>query len=198
MSWFKHVAQPAAKTSPKPEVAARENAVLLQDLKAGSPKAVERWYRLYEPKMRRLIATKVSVAADVDELVQDTFQSCLKHLPLFRGDASIATWMTRIAQHEVADYYRKKYAKKAIRALPLAEFLLLERPHNAHETSERVKEVLKQLPAAYQELLMMKYVDRKKVQEIAAELGRTVKAVESDLFRAREAFRLEYQSISSI
>lgn len=170
----------------------RQPEPLFLALKAGQPQAVSEWYREYSPKLRRLLMSKLSNQADVDEVTQDVFQSCLKHLPLFRGDSSIWTWMQRIARHEVADYYRKRYAKKAIHVLPIADFLLTDQPFNAHETSERVKQVLLQLPSEYRELLLLKYVDGKRVKEIARELGRTVKAVESDLFRARISFKHAY------
>lgn len=186
MSWFKS-GQQASRV-----LVRDQEAELLAQLKSGDSRAVEKWFKTYQPKIQKLVSSKVSNRADVDEVVQDTFRSCLKHLPLFRGDASISTWMQRIARHEVADYYRKKYAKKAIRALPLAEFLLAAPPHNAHETSEKVALVLKQLPKQYQELLLLKYVDRKKVKQIAIELDRSVKAIESDLFRARQAFKEAY------
>jgi DNA-directed RNA polymerase specialized sigma24 family protein len=42
----------------------------------------------------------------------------------------------------------------------------------------------------YSDLLRDKYIEGKKVAVIAAEKGRTVKAIESDLFRAREEFRV--------
>jgi len=63
---------------------------------------------------------------------------------------------------------------------------------DSHEISERVKQVIADLSEEYRELLLLKYVDKKKVKEIARELKRTVKAVESDLFRAREEFRRLY------
>lgn len=100
--------------------------------------------------------------------------------------------MKSIARHEVADYYRKRYAKKALRTLPLSELVLGVEISNSSETSEKVVAVLKKMKRDYQELLLLKYVDRKKVKDIARELGRTVKAVESDLFRARRDFRVLY------
>jgi len=106
-----------------PMPSASSDALLLSELKSGNPKAVQSWFTNYHDHLFQCIAAKVSIEKDVEELVQDTFLSCLKHLPLFRGESSIWTWMLRIAQHEVADYYRKRYAKKFIHALPLSELL---------------------------------------------------------------------------
>jgi DNA-directed RNA polymerase specialized sigma24 family protein len=40
------------------------------------------------------------------------------------------------------------------------------------------------------ELLQSKYIDHKKVGQIADEFGKSVKAIESELFRARQEFKL--------
>ena len=167
----------------------REDAVLLAELRQASPKAVRAWYQAYYSKLHRFVSGKVAVRSDADELTQDVFLSCLKHLPLFRGESSIWTWMIHVAKHEVADYYRKRYAKKFILALPLSEFLPIEPVHHAEEISSKVMSVLQEMKQEHRELLLMKYLDKKKVAQIALETGKTQKAVESLLFRARDEFR---------
>jgi RNA polymerase sigma-70 factor, ECF subfamily len=169
-----------------------QDAVLLSQLKSGNAKAVQTWFSEYHDRLFQSIALKVSVEKDVEELVQDTFLSCLKHLPLFRGESSILTWMLRVAHHEVADYYRKRYAKKFIHALPLSELFPLQDISDSHEISHKVRLVLAKMAKEEREILLMKYVDKKKVKQIASELGRTVKSVESVLFRARSEFRALY------
>ncbi len=170
----------------------QKDSELLQKLKRGDTAAVRKWYRLYFPALLAFIALKVKSEKDAEELAQDTFLSCLKHLPIFRGESAIWTWMIRIAQHEVADYYRKKYAKKVIQFFPLSELLPSENLSHAEEVSYKVKRVLKTMAAENREVLLLKYVDKKTVKHIAQEMGRTVKAVESLLFRARLEFRELY------
>lgn len=165
---------------------------LLTRLKHGDPKAVQLWYEEYSPRILVYISQKVSNDKDCEELAQEVFLSCLKHLPLFRGGSSIFTWMCSVARHEIADYYRKKYAKKALKYVPLGEMILQEDIADAHESALKVKEVLSQMKSESKELLMKKYVDCKKVSEISQELGRTTKAIESDLFRARREFKKLY------
>lgn len=169
-----------------------EDGLLLSQLKFGQAKAVRTWFNTYHDRLFHFIAQKVSIEKDVEELVQDTFLACLKHLPLFRGESNIWTWMTRIAQHEVADYYRKRYAKKFIRSFPLSELLPLHDMSDVHEISQKVRQVLANMASDEREILLMKYVDQKKVKQIAQEMGRTAKSVESILFRARVEFRKLY------
>lgn len=169
-----------------------EESQILELLKLGDPAAVEYWFSEYESRVTHFIAQRIDSDADVTELVQETFIACLKQLPLFRGEASIWTWMISIAKHQVADFYRKKYAKRALQYFPLSQYLLATKVDDAHETAEKVKHVLAKMSFSSRELLQKKYVDDKKVAEIAEELGRSAKSIESELFRARIEFRELY------
>jgi len=90
---------------------------------------------------------------------------------------------------ELDYYFRKKYAKKALITTHLSDLLMLDDIDNSEEVSQKVKLVLKNMKSNYGELLMLKYVDGKKVSLIAKEMGKSIKSVESDLFRARREFR---------
>ena len=76
--------------------------------------------------------------------------------------------------------------------MPLSDLLHDEVIADAPGVSEKVRQAFNQLDVEYQELLLLKYIDNKHVKEIAAEIGRSVKAVEADLFRARQAFKAAY------
>jgi RNA polymerase sigma factor (sigma-70 family) len=117
---------------------------------------------------------------------------CLKHLPLFRGESSIWTWMQRIAHHEIADYYRKLYAKKVIQTLPVTELSELPEIEGSFEISQKVKSVLRKMSVVSRELLQRKYIDKQHVKVISKDLGKSDKAIESLLFRARVEFRELY------
>jgi RNA polymerase sigma-70 factor (ECF subfamily) len=165
---------------------------LLQDLKFGRAEAVQVWYRNYSKPLKKFVSQKITNASDVDEVVQDIFMSCLKHLPLFRGESSIWTWMVHIANHEVADHYRRVYAKKVIKTLPVADMSELPEIEDSLEISHQVKAVLRKMSATSRELLQRKYIDRQKIRQMAKEMDRSVKSVESLLFRARIEFRELY------
>lgn len=163
---------------------------LVAALKESQDSAVRVWYTRYKPKISSYISLKVSSKEDVEELVGFTFMDCLKQLPLYLGQSSLFTWMISIAKHIVADYYRKLYAKKAVKTLPLINTLIASPVVDAQETSAQVTSVLQKMSAASKELLLQKYIDKKKVAHIAAKFGKSVKAIESELFRARKEFKL--------
>jgi len=100
-----------------------------------------------------------------------------------------------VLRHEIADYYRKKYAKKAIQILPLGKSLLSEKIQESSEVELKVKQALNKMLDRRKSLLLMKYVDGMGVRQIARIMGKTFKSVESDLYRARESFKEIYATI---
>ena len=176
---------------------------LLQRLKDGDSIAARQWFGEYHDRLLQFVQQKISIESDAEEVVQETFINCLRQIALFRGDSSLWTWMCSIARHEVADYYRKKYAKKTLQLLPLYDSLFDVAAANQitasaqQEQTSQVRKVLQKLPPVEQEILELKYVDNQSVAEISQQIGKTVKAVESLLFRARQLFRQERQLVAT-
>ncbi|MBI5151536.1 MAG: sigma-70 family RNA polymerase sigma factor [Candidatus Pacebacteria bacterium] len=161
-------------------------------LQSGDVRAVERWFRTFQKPLFAFILTRVSDLHDAEELCQNTFLSCLETLPLYRGTSSLFTWMCAVAKHEIADYFRKKYAKRALQLIPFGETLLPEHLHTMHDVSDTVRRVLKKLTQKERELLFLKYIDNASVKSIAHSLGMSMKSIESMLYRARKAFQRIY------
>lgn len=179
------------------KTAAISEKALLEKLRLGQGRAVREWFHDYHDELYQYIAYKVSGHKDIEELVQETFINCLKHVSVFKGKSSISTWMKSVARHEIADYYRKKYAKKALQTVPLHKLCLGEGERLSHqELVNKVKRVLKIIRSDYKELLLLKYVDQKTVKTIAKELGRSFKSVEADLYRARKDFKEIYATVN--
>jgi len=68
--------------------------------------------------MRRLCTIYADRAVDRDDLFQDIFLAVWRALPAFRGDASVRTWLYRIA-HNVALTWRARDRRRRFRESPL-------------------------------------------------------------------------------
>lgn len=164
----------------------------LAKIRVGDEQEIERWYRVLQKPLHRFILTKVSIPSDAQEITQDTFLSCLESIPLFKGQSPLFTWMCGIAKHEIADYFRKKYAKRVITMIPFAEALVPTQRFDMHEVAHAVRSSLRKLSYKQRELLLLKYLDKTSVKGIATRLGMTAKSVEAALYRARKAFQEAY------
>jgi len=146
-------------------------------------------------RLKNYISHKVEDPRDAEEIFQETLMAASDSLSLFKGKSSFFTWLCGIANHEIADFYRKKKIKTLLFShFPFLETLASEAlaPDEKLEKEELRKEVRKVLAAltkGYQEILRLKYIDGASVNQIAKNLKITFKAAESRLTRAREAFR---------
>jgi RNA polymerase sigma-70 factor (ECF subfamily) len=70
--------------------------------------------------IRRLCAAYAASAADREDLFQDIFLAVWRALPGFRGDASVRTWLYRIA-HNVALTWQTRDRRRQSRETPLDE-----------------------------------------------------------------------------
>jgi len=175
----------------------QKERVFVHDLRSGDVRAVEEWYRLYKQKMLRYVNQKIGDSRDAEEVMHDIFLSCLESLPLFHGQSMLWTWMCAIARHEIADYFRKKYAKKLIKSIPLIDAILplvgSRSGEDTQSTTEEIQLALRELSDRDREILLMKYIDKLHVSEIARKFGVSLKSMESSLFRARKLFRSLYE-----
>jgi RNA polymerase sigma-70 factor (ECF subfamily) len=143
--------------------------------------------------LQRFFSNRVAHPSDAQELVQDTLLSCLSSLPLFRGEANFWGYMLSVARHELADYWRKKYAKRAISLLPFGQELLdsVERPVKGGNQEDEIVRLLERLPSDISELLQLKYIDGLSIKELATQYGLSFSAMQSRLYRAKEVFKAE-------
>lgn len=172
---------------------------IVQDVLDGKRGAATVFYKAYAPKLRRYLQVKLP-EGEIEEILQDTFLSAFDSLALYRGESSVYTWLLSIARHEVADFYRKRYVREVVeKTSPLFENMVSEvmSPEFVYEKQKLEKRFFstyKSLSKQYQDVLSYRYELSMSVKEIAERMELGLKATESLLFRARLAFRAEYES----
>lgn len=172
---------------------------IVQDVLSGRKGAATAFYKAFAPKLRRYLLVKLP-EGEIEEILQDTFLSAFDSLPLYRGESSVMTWLISIARHEVADFYRKRYIRQAVeKTAPLFENMVSEvlSPEFVLEKQKIEKRFFATyhgLAKQYQDVLSYRYELSMSVKEIAVRMDLSFKATESLLFRARLAFREEYEN----
>ena len=172
---------------------------LVEQVLAGTKGAASGFYKIYAPKLRRYLIFKLP-EEEVEEILQDTFLSAFDSLPLYRGESSVATWLISIARHEVADFYRRAYVRAAVeKTAPLfenivSEILSPEFVMEKKKIEKRFFSTYHSLTKQYQDILSYRYELSMSVKEISERMRMSLKATESLLYRARLAFREEYET----
>jgi RNA polymerase sigma-70 factor (ECF subfamily) len=164
----------------------------------------ETLYLTYSPALYRFFyAYTRGNRALAEDLVQETFLAALRRRLTFdprRG--SFRQWLWAIGRNKLADAYRSLHRQNgslgfeaiehalaaAADGRPLPDELL-----QRDETRLRIGGALASLPPAYRDVLERKYIEGQSVREIAEAAGKTEKAVELQLRRARAAFRRQFE-----
>jgi RNA polymerase sigma-70 factor (ECF subfamily) len=169
-------------------------AVLRRDRKATAEFVARFADSVYSYVHWRLAAAAGDVAGDI---VQEVFLEAWRGLKHYRGDGGLSSWMIGIARHKVQDHYRKalrnaefpeEEADSTPADVPQPDNLILVK-----QRDDRIRAVLADLPELYRFVLLWRYWEGQKATEIARCIGRSEKAVERLLARARQQFRARYQ-----
>jgi RNA polymerase sigma-70 factor (ECF subfamily) len=123
-----------------------------------------------------------------EEAAQDTFVKAYRNLKDFRADASLKTWIYRIAYNTAIDYQRKKRRK----VMPIDQMPLLETNADAlHSMVDQeqilgVHQAIEKLPADQRALITLYYLEEKNIKEVSDITGWSESNVKIKLFRARK------------
>ncbi len=173
--------------------------IIVEEVLQGKRGAATRFYRQYSPGVRRYLLAKLPDEHIAENLLQDVFLSAFDSLALYRGDSRVSTWLLSIARHEVADYWRKYYVRKAVeKTSPLFETIVSEMlsPEFASYKSRLRKRFMRAyhtVSVQYQDVLSYRYELGMSVKEISIKMNLSFKATESLLYRARQAFAAAYE-----
>lgn len=163
-------------------------------------------YRSYVDEIYQFIYLRTGLReAAAEDLTQEIFVAAFRGISGFRGVSSERTWIFGIARNKLNDYYRKQYSARFEWTEiddDLAEQLddptqdIEDRMIESYE-SEKIRSSFADLPEIQRIVLILKYLDDRSVKDIANIVGKTPKAVESVLQRAKKAFIRSYRQITT-
>jgi RNA polymerase sigma-70 factor (ECF subfamily) len=174
---------------------------LVKCIVAGNTKALEQFYERYADVLYAFIFHGVEGAReDAEDIWQDSLLAAIRGMDGFQGQSRLYTWLCAIARRKTADHFRRLgRSVESLTADPvedMAELIdqapLPEAWLQAKTTRIRVVTVLQALPDDYREVLVARYAHEKSVAAIATWLGKSYKATESLLSRARDAFKAAF------
>jgi RNA polymerase sigma-70 factor (ECF subfamily) len=184
-----------------------EEQVLVRELQSGSEAAFALLIAQYSHPIYSLIARSLRDPADAADVTQEVFVKVFRSISSFHGDASLRTWIYRIALHETSNqrrwWSRHKRQELAIDApieneegectcmadmLATADASPFDQVLRS-ETRHRVEAALRELPDAYREVVVLREIEGFGYEEIAEILNVNLGTVKSRLTRGRAALR---------
>jgi RNA polymerase sigma-70 factor (ECF subfamily) len=162
---------------------AAEDADLVRGAQGGDQAAFGQLYDRYARVVHGVLLARVP-HADVDDLVQDVFLVAWHRLPSLREPGAFGGWLTMIARNRATDFHRRR-----------PEFVHLPADLAAHDaTAERAEalrllDIVRRLPEAYRETLILRLVEGLTGPEIAVRTGLTPASVRVNLHRGMKLLR---------
>ena len=180
-----------------------EDAILLQDLQRGAPQAFERLLDQYQQPVCRFVYRLLEDPADAPDVTQEVFVKVFRKVGEFRGDASLKTWIYRIAINEASNRRRwfARHRKNEVSVDSAAEgevadaewfidrrgtpFDLLSR----EEVRIAIRKTLGEIDQRLRVAVILRDIEGLSYNEIADTLRVSLGTVKSRILRGREAMK---------
>ena len=163
------------------------------------PEVFGKLYDEYYPQIFGYTLKRVANLEIAQDITSETFFKALKKLWQFRWrNISISSWLYRIANNEIANYFRKnKYKLVSLEKIPepiavanpSTEILEAEHKLKKHQDFLMLQEKISKLPVKYQEVITLRFFEKKKIKEIVEILGKKEGTIKSLLHRGLEKLK---------
>jgi RNA polymerase sigma-70 factor (ECF subfamily) len=140
-----------------------------------------RLYGLYAPLVHGILLARVP-RTEVDDLVQDIFLHAFKKLHTLRDSASFGPWIAMIARNRAVDFHRRSRTTVEITDE-------LRGSDKQQSKAAEILELIRSLPDAYRETLVLRLVEGMTGPEIADRTGLTAASVRVNLHRGMKLLR---------
>jgi len=162
---------------------ASEDDSLVRAAAQGDRAAFGELYVKYARMVHGILLARVP-PAEAEDLVQDVFVSALKQLAVLRTREAFRGWLCAIARNRAIDYFRR-----ARQSAPLEEQTLRERGASGGQEAIELLDLIRSLPEAYRETLVLRLVEGLTGPEIARQTGLTPESVRVNLCRGFKMLR---------
>ena len=179
---------------------------LVARAKAGELDAFEALTNRYEQRVYSLALRMLRQEQDAEDVRQQTFLSALENLNGFRGDASFATWLLRIATHAALKVIRKRKGLDTVSleeateetegndTIPHPEYIAdwRQSPEELvprHEIQHLLDDALAKLDEKHRLVFLLRDVEGLSVKDAAEALGLSEANTKVRLLRARLQLR---------
>ena len=166
---------------------ASEDARLVQQAGSGDEGAFGRLYQRYARMVHGLLLARVG-PTDADDLVQEVFLIAWRRLEGLRDPAAFGGWLAAIARNRAIDHLRRR---QPVEELP--GHLAAADTTAARVEALAVLALIRTLPEAYRETLVLRLVEGMSGPEIAGRTGLTPASVRVNLHRGMKLLREKLQ-----
>lgn len=174
-----------------------DRKTLARGLRRRDPELLDGLIEQYQYRLFRYLVYLSGDRETAEDLFQETWVRVLDRGHQYDGKSKFDTWLFSIARHLLIDLHRRK-KPQSLEALTEAEENPVQVPAGgasaldmaeAREVQAGLEECLNRLPAILREVLVLRFQEDLKLEEIAAVAAVPMGTVKSRLYRALEQLR---------
>lgn len=184
--------RPTRPTQPTPpdRPALHVDAATVEACRRGDRGALGRVYVQHAPELERLLGRLLGPKADVEDVLQQTFIAASRAFPRFRGEASVRTWLGRIAVHQAYEALRRPEIKRRAPLELVIDHAVspdvgVERSYEARRRLARLYEHLDTISAKQRIAFVLHVIEGHPIDEVTALMDAGVAATKSRVMWAR-------------
>jgi len=175
---------------------------LLEQARQGATDAFGTLLRRHNRYLYRVARSVLQDDDEAEDVVQQTYLQAFVNFVDFRGEASLRTWLTRIALNEALQRRRRRRPTVELSQVDTAPERVRSETHlfshalstPEHDAARRqIREILERaiddLPPAFRTVLILRDVEEASVEETANAIGIKPETVRTRLHRARRMLR---------
>ena len=155
--------------------------MLVRSVLAGDRNTFGRLYELYAPLVHGVLLARMP-RSEVEDVVQDIFLHALRKLHTLRDANAFGPWIAMIARNRAMDFHRRSHD-----TVPVTEDL--KSADSSGPKAEEILGIIRTLPDAYRETLVLRLVEGMTGPEIATRTGLTPASVRVNLHRGMKLLR---------
>ncbi|MGM9607625.1 MAG: RNA polymerase sigma factor [Oscillospiraceae bacterium] len=170
---------------------------LARRLRRGDRLALSQAIEFYTPYLSAVVWRTMGPAAvqeDVEEIVSDAFLSLWRNRDKLESEHGVKSWLAAVTRNKAIDRLRAAPPT----SLPLIEAEARGSPHPDEELERRMfadalRREVEALESPDRELILRFYYEEEKLKDIAQDLGLSVPAAKTRLYRARQKLKVRLQ-----
>lgn len=171
----------------------------------GRDSAFRELIRRYERPVFSLIFRMVRDRELAEDLAQDTFIKVLNHIDRYRPEFKLSSWLFKIANNVAIDHLRRRTLQtvsidgsphaQTAEAIEATSFDVADHQETAldeleaRELGTAIERAITQLRPEYRSCIMLRHVEGRSYEEIAATLDLPLGTVKTYIHRARHELR---------
>ena len=176
-----------------------DDLAIARRIAAGDRAAFIELMRRHNRRLYRLARATLRDDAEAEDALQEAYLAAYRSIAQFRGDANLATWLSRMVLNECLGRLRKSARRQNV--IPIVAYEddmatttpdVREVPEQAFARAEMralIERKLDALPEDFRTVFVLRAVEELSVEETAACLGIAEATVRSRHFRARSLLR---------